>query len=111
MDGKAENRKEKANCFAFLGSEPKAICFSIAVGKATDNICIERFWRSIKYEEIYLNEYKNMKVLKKSIGKYMDNYNQTRLHSAINYQTPNEVYFQAINNPNSKGDQKLPKVS
>ena len=34
-------------------------------GRATDNICIERFWRSIKYEEIYLNEYKNMKVLKK----------------------------------------------
>ncbi|MCK5855557.1 MAG: IS3 family transposase, partial [Sulfurovaceae bacterium] len=75
-------------------------------GRATDNICIERFWRSIKYEEIYLNEYKNMKVLKKSIGKYMDNYNQKRLHSAIDYQTPNEVYFQAINNSNSKGDKK-----
>jgi putative transposase len=80
-------------------------------GRATDNICIERFWRSIKYEEIYLNEYKNMKVLKKSIGKYMDNYNQKRLHSAIDYQTPNEVYFQVINNLNSKGDKKLPKVS
>jgi len=80
-------------------------------GRATDNICIERFWRSIKYEEIYLNEYKNMKVLRKSIGKYMDNYNQKRLHSAIDYQTPNKVYFQAINNPNSKGDKKLPKVS
>ena len=80
-------------------------------GRATDNICIERFWRSIKYEEIYLNEYKNMKVLKKAIGKYMDNYNQKRLHSAIDYKTPNEVYFQAINNSNSKGDKTLPKVS
>jgi len=80
-------------------------------GRATDNICIERFWRSIKYEEIYLNEYKNLKILKKSIGKYMDNYNQKRLHSTINYQTPNEVYFQAVNNSNSKGDKKLPKVS
>ncbi len=80
-------------------------------GRATDNICIERFWRSIKYEEIYLNEYKNLKVLKKSIGKYMNNYNQKRLHSAIDYQTPNEVYFQAVNNPNSKGDKKLPIVS
>ncbi|HIP11583.1 MAG TPA: hypothetical protein EYG73_02580 [Arcobacter sp.] len=58
-----------------------------------------------------LNEYKNMKVLKKAIGKYMENYNQKRLHSAIEYQTPNEVYFQAVNNPNSKGDDKLPKVS
>ncbi|CAA6816229.1 MAG: Mobile element protein [uncultured Sulfurovum sp.] len=80
-------------------------------GRATDNICIERFWRSIKYEEIYLNEYKNIKVLRKSIGKYMDNYNQKRLHSALDYQTPNQVYFQAINSPNSKGDKKLPKVS
>ena len=80
-------------------------------GRATDNICIERFWRSIKYEEIYLNEYKNIKVLRKSISKYMNNYNQIRLHSAINYQTPNEVYFQAINNFNSKGDKKLLKVS
>ena len=57
-------------------------------GRATDNICIERFWRSIKYEEVYLNEYKNLKILKKGIGKYMDNYNQKRLHSAIDYQTP-----------------------
>jgi putative transposase len=80
-------------------------------GRATDNICIERFWRSIKYEEIYLNEYKNMKVLKKSIEKYMDSYNQKRLHSAIDYQTPNEVYFQPVNNSNSEGDKKLPKVS
>ena len=80
-------------------------------GRATDNICIERFWRSIKYEEIYLNEYKNMKVLKKAIGKYMDNYNQKRLHSAIDYKTPNEVYLQAINNTNSKGDNQLQKVS
>ena len=80
-------------------------------GRATDNICIERFWRSIKYEEIYLNEYKNIKVLRKSISNYMNNYNQIRLHSAINYQTPNEVYFQAINNFNSKGDNTLLKVS
>ena len=41
----------------------------------------------------------------------MDSYNQKRLHSALDYQTPNEVYFQAINNPNAKGDKKLPKVS
>jgi len=49
--------------------------------------------------------------IKKAIGKYMDNYNQKRLHSAIDYQTPNEVYLQAINNSSSKGDKKLPKVS
>ena len=59
-----------------------------------------------------------MKVLRNSIQKYMDNYNQKRLHSAIDYQTPNapreyflassrQVYFQAIHNSDSKGDKKL----
>jgi len=81
------------------------------VGRATDNICIERFWRSIKYEEIYLNEYKNMKVLNKAIEKYMDKYNAKRLHSAIDYKTPNEVYFDYINNLGFKGDNLLPLVS
>jgi len=80
-------------------------------GRATDNICIERFWRSIKYEEIYLNEYKNMKVLNRSIENYINSYNQKRLHSAIDYKTPNEVYYQAINNLDSKGVKLLPKVS
>jgi len=76
-------------------------------GRATDNICIERFWRSIKYEEIYLNEYKNMKVLNRAIENYMDSYNRKRLHSAIDYKTPNEVYFDYINNLGFKGDNLL----
>ena len=46
------------------------------VGRATDNICIERFWHSIKYEEIYLNEYKNIKALNRAIEKYMNSYNK-----------------------------------
>jgi len=81
------------------------------VGRATDNICIERFWRSIKYEEIYLNEYKNMKVLNRAIEKYMDAYNRKRLHSAINYKTPNEVYYDYINNLGFKGEKLLQSVS
>ena len=76
-------------------------------GRATDNICIERFWRSIKYEEIYLNEYKNMKVLKKAIKTYIAKYNTKRLHSAIDYQTPNEVYFDYLNNLDFKGEKLL----
>jgi len=80
-------------------------------GRATDNICIERFWRSIKYEEVYLNEYKNMKVLRKAIEKYMDAYNRKRLHSAIDYKTPNEVYYQYINNLGFKGEKLLQSVS
>lgn len=77
-------------------------------GRATDNICIERFWRTIKYEEIYLKEYKNMKVLNKAIEKYMQTYNAKRLHSAIDYKTPNEVYFDYINNLDFKGEKLLP---
>jgi len=67
-------------------------------GRSIDNICIERFWRSIKYEEIYLNDYKSMSELRYSINQYMEKYNSRRLHSAIGNKTPNEVYFKAINN-------------
>jgi putative transposase len=80
-------------------------------GRATDNICIERFWRSIKYEEIYLNEYKNIKSLNRAIEKYMNIYNSKRLHSAIGYKTPNEVYYQAANNLDPEGVKLLPLVS
>ena len=63
----------------------------MAVGKAIDNICIERFWRTIKYEEIYLNDYKSMSELRYSIKNYIEKYNTKRLHSAIDNKTPNEV--------------------
>ena len=80
-------------------------------GRATDNICIERFWRSIKYEEIYLNEYKNIKSLNRAIEKYMYSYNKKRLHSAIGYKTPNEIYYQTANNLDPEGVKLLPLVS
>ena len=67
-------------------------------GRSIDNICIERFWRTIKYEEIYLNDYKSMHELRYSIKNYIDKYNSKRLHSAIDNKTPNEVYFKYINN-------------
>jgi len=61
-------------------------------GRSIDNICIERFWRTIKYEEIYLNDYKSMSELRYSIDNYIVKYNSRRLHSAIGNKTPNEVY-------------------
>ena len=66
-------------------------------GRSIDNICIERFWRSIKYEEIYLNHYKSMNELRYSINIYMKKYNSKRLHSALGNKTPNEIYFKTIN--------------
>jgi len=91
-------------------------------GRATDNICIERFWRSIKYEEIYLNEYKNIKSLNRAIEKYMNSYNKKRLHSAIGYKTPNvpqeyflasspQVYYKSDNNLDPRRQKLLPLVS
>ena len=65
-------------------------------GRSIDNICIERFWRTIKYEEIYLNDYKSMSELRYSIDNYIVKYNSKRLHSAIGNKTPNEVYYNAV---------------
>jgi putative transposase len=67
-------------------------------GRSIDNICIERFWRTIKYEEIYLNDYKSMSELRYSIDNYIQKYNSRRLHSAIGNKTPNELYDTFINN-------------
>jgi len=67
-------------------------------GRSIDNICIERFWRTIKYEEIYLNDYKSISELRYSIKNYIEKYNSRRLHSAIDNKTPNEVYLKYANN-------------
>ncbi|MBE0515653.1 MAG: transposase [Sulfurimonas sp.] len=71
-------------------------------GRSIDNICIERFWRTIKYEEIYLNDYKSISELRYSINNYIVKYNSRRLHSAIGNKTPNEVYHEAIKNVNNQ---------
>ena len=53
----------------------------------------ERFWRSFKREEFYLNEYGSVKELRKAIGAYIEFYNQRRWHQSLEYKTPAEVYF------------------
>ena len=62
-------------------------------GRSIDNIVIERFWRSLKYEDVYLNEYASKKEAERGINQYMNKYNRKRLHSAIGNKTPNEVYY------------------
>ena len=61
-------------------------------GRAIDNIFTERFWRSLKYEEVYLHSYTSPKEARQGISRYMEFYNQERLHQALNYRTPFEVY-------------------
>src|ERR1051326_1108712 len=63
-------------------------------GRAVDNIFTEWLWRSVKYEEVYLHEYISPKEARSHLQKYFDFYNQRRLHQALGYQTPAEVYFQ-----------------
>jgi len=61
-------------------------------GRATDNIAIERLWRSVKCERIYLNEYQNMQELKDDLQNYFYFYNNHRFHQALKYKRPMEVY-------------------
>lgn len=61
-------------------------------GRAIDNIFIERLWRSLKYEEVYLNDYESVSGAVAGIGNYIDFYNNERPHQTLGYRTPNEVY-------------------
>lgn len=62
-------------------------------GRALDNIFIERLWRTVKYEDVYLKDYRDGKGLHKGMEDYFSYYNAERLHSALNYQPPVKVYF------------------
>ena len=61
-----------------------------------DNIMIERWFRSFKYEEAYLTQYNNIKEARAAIGQYIHTYNFERRHSALDYQTPAECYYPAM---------------
>jgi len=62
-------------------------------GRALDNIFIERLWRSVKYEDIYLKEYADVSALEAGLDSYFGFYNQERLHQSLSYRTPAEVHF------------------
>lgn len=62
-------------------------------GRAYDNILVERLWRTVKYEEIYLKEYADGRELIRSLDRFFDYYNNKRPHSSLDYRTPAEVYF------------------
>jgi len=61
-------------------------------GRCLDNIFIERFWRSLKYEEVYLKNYESVADAKENIKKYFEFYNHERPHQSLNYATPAKVY-------------------
>ena len=65
-------------------------------GAWRDNIFIERFWRSIKYEEIYLHAYESVTQAKAGIARYINFYNTERPHSSLDKKTPDEFYFATL---------------
>ena len=65
-------------------------------GRWLDNVFVERLWRSLKYEEVYLKAYENVSEAKQAIAEYFDFYNTKRRHQALNRQTPDTVYFDGL---------------
>jgi putative transposase len=85
-------------CEAFSG---RWLARNIAVsrdgrGRALDNIFVERLWRTVKYEEVYLKSYETVPIAVQSLGAYLRFYNEERLHQALGYQTPAAVYHAAL---------------
>jgi putative transposase len=62
-------------------------------GRWCDNVFVERFWRSIKYEEVYLHAYDSVSEARSRIGQYIQFFNSRRPHSSLQAQTPDQVYF------------------
>jgi putative transposase len=61
-------------------------------GRVYDNIFVERLWRSVKYEEVYLHHYQTVSEARDGLAKYFLFYNMERLHASLGYQTPYEIY-------------------
>jgi putative transposase len=62
-------------------------------GRWIDNVFIERLWRSVKYEHVYLHAYRDGSEARRQLSMYFDFYNRRRLHQMLDYRTPDEVYF------------------
>jgi len=65
-------------------------------GRRLDNVMIERLWRSLKYECVYLNVFEGGKEAHRGIGNWINHYNGDRPHSTLDGQTPDEVYFNPV---------------
>jgi putative transposase len=73
-------------------------------GRALDNSFTERLWRTVKYEEVYLKDYTSPHEARTGLTDYLEFYNYRRLHQALDYQTPAQIYFK-------KGDEPTDKMS
>lgn len=78
---------------SLLLSHPQIAISMDGRGRCMDNIFTERFWRTLKYEEVYLKDYATPREARQSIDEYIRLYNQDRMHSSLDDLTPAEVYF------------------
>ncbi len=67
--------------------------------RALDNVFVERLWRSVKYEHVYLYEYETVPELEKGLSQYFAFYNHGRPHQSLSYRTPAEVHFAGLSCP------------
>jgi len=65
-------------------------------GRWFDNVFVERLWRSVKYEEVYLKAYESLGEARQGLGDYFEFYNQKRRHQGLDYRTPDEVYWYTL---------------
>lgn len=61
-------------------------------GRCLDNVFVERLWRTVKYEDVYLHRYETVPQLRQGLGRYFWYYNEERLHQSLGYRTPTVVY-------------------
>ena len=71
-------------------------------GRALDNVFVERLWRSVKYEEVYLKDYQNVRGAKDGLLNYFRFYNAERSHQSLGNETPSEVYYKEQFNTKTK---------
>ena len=65
-------------------------------GRWLDNVFIERLWRSVKYEEVYLKAYESIPEARRELGAYFAFYNERRRHQGLDNRTPDEVYWSTL---------------
>lgn len=80
-------------------------------GRAIDNVFIERLWRSVKYEEVYLKEYANGWDAEASLAAYFRFYNEERIHQSLAYRTPGEVYRDRDSSGGQSPDEKRIEIA
>ena len=71
-------------------------------GRYADNILLDRLWRTVKYEEVYLKAYSNGREAKAGLDVYFSFYNNQRPHQALGYRTPAEVHSTASDEPSKR---------